>query len=770
MSKSIIIEILDYSNSVLGRLDISDSQDFPLALSYTISDGKDLESRFGDFSKSFDIPSTKNNNKLLGHIYNPLIKDTKNISGIKDCRILVEGIPFFVGQIQIKGSKQTTKPTSYQATIYGGNFAWASLLRDKNLCDLTFASSQNLTYDYTDIANSWASTQASSDVVYPLVSYGDFYPTGIAGAVNMFDSSEFSQDWRGWIWVYNMIKEIFSNIGYNVSSDFMETADFKKLISHFNWFRSAEDEQTLQDSYKAEITRTGSSRVVVANYITLGQTSLNNAVKHNNEVADPSNAYSTSTGVWTCKRAGYYKIKSSINITIGQSPISPFLSWYCQILLKLKKTSGSTTSTLAVTEVEGSQTTHSLVVCPTGYKFYQGAQVQTNGYVYFEVNDTVETTLDFSTQSAGNATTCYCDYSSNTGTIAFPNHIPEFLAEYEPKSLAIGETFSLNSLLPCDVSQIEFLKGISHLFNLYFSTDVQSKTVYIEPFNEFFTYENSLDWTSKLDYSKPIQDNYSVGLKEQIIFRYKEDSNDKWLESINEFDNDNVNDNPKYSYYESLGQDYNKGKKEFVNPVFAPTQQEFDNDTARGSYGWTNGVLIPVMWEDVVPSVTVGTNAAVSPFYRPDKGDNYEPRILYYHGNVVNPNTLNYFTNWSKQTATSITSAHSDYPRATFVDWEDTSFPSLSYDDESVTLPNTSTAVNVKGLYSTYWKNMIEQLKSSPKVRTVHLNLKIKDIINLDMRRLIFLDGSWWRINKIIDFSPAKNTTTKVELIQWLQV
>ena len=100
MSKSIIIEILDYDNSVLGRLDISDSQDFPLSLSYTISDGKDLESRFGDFSKSFDLPSTKNNNKLLGHIYDPLIKDDKSISGIKDCRILVDGIPFFVGQIK----------------------------------------------------------------------------------------------------------------------------------------------------------------------------------------------------------------------------------------------------------------------------------------------------------------------------------------------------------------------------------------------------------------------------------------------------------------------------------------------------------------------------------------------------------------------------------------------------------------------------------------------------------------------------------------------
>ena len=50
------------------------------------------------------------------------------------------------------------------------------------------------------------------------------------------------------------------------------------------------------------------------------------------------------------------------------------------------------------------------------------------------------------------------------------------------------------------------------------------------------------------------------------------------------------------------------------------------------------------------------------------------------------------------------------------------------------------------------------------------INLKIKDVINIDMRRLVFLDGSMWRINRIVDFSPAKNVTTKVELIQWFEV
>ena len=64
----------------------------------------------------------------------------------------------------------------------------------------------------------------------------------------------------------------------------------------------------------------------------------------------------------------------------------------------------------------------------------------------------------------------------------------------------------------------------------------------------------------------------------------------------------------------------------------------------------------------------------------------------------------------------------------------------------------------------------MEQLKSNPRIRTAQINLHIKDILNLDMRKLVYLDGSWWRINKIVDFSPAKNETTKVELIQWVEV
>lgn len=54
-------------NSIVGELDITDHSDFPLAITLQTSDIKDITSTSGDYSKTFKIPATKNNNKLLRH-------------------------------------------------------------------------------------------------------------------------------------------------------------------------------------------------------------------------------------------------------------------------------------------------------------------------------------------------------------------------------------------------------------------------------------------------------------------------------------------------------------------------------------------------------------------------------------------------------------------------------------------------------------------------------------------------------------------------------
>ena len=115
------------------------------------------------------------------------------------------------------------------------------------------------------------------------------------------------------------------------------------------------------------------------------------------------------------------------------------------------------------------------------------------------------------------------------------------------------------------------------------------------------------------------------------------------------------------------------------------------------------------------------------------------------------------------------------YPQATSINREDSTSMLLSYgnvystdyDDFNKTYADP---VIVKGLFQTYYKNMVNMLKENPRVRTLNLNLKIKDIVSLDFRKLVHIDGDYWRINKIKDFNPLTNTTTKVELIQWIEL
>jgi hypothetical protein len=54
-------QVLNPTESVVGELDVTDHSEFPLALTFQISEIQKLTSTTGDYSKSFKIPATKNN-------------------------------------------------------------------------------------------------------------------------------------------------------------------------------------------------------------------------------------------------------------------------------------------------------------------------------------------------------------------------------------------------------------------------------------------------------------------------------------------------------------------------------------------------------------------------------------------------------------------------------------------------------------------------------------------------------------------------------------
>ena len=65
----VTIEIRDRRNSVEGVLDVGSDLSFPLSITKSIASLNTMSKRGGVFTKTFKIPATKANNKLLVNLY-----------------------------------------------------------------------------------------------------------------------------------------------------------------------------------------------------------------------------------------------------------------------------------------------------------------------------------------------------------------------------------------------------------------------------------------------------------------------------------------------------------------------------------------------------------------------------------------------------------------------------------------------------------------------------------------------------------------------------
>ena len=867
MSK-IEVQILDYTNGVLGTLDITDSQNFPLVLSYLVSDSRDIESKFGDFSKSFDVPATKNNNKLFNNIYNAQIDDDKSITDLKDCRILVDTQEFFKGKIQVKGNKQSSRPLSYNCTIFGGNYGWLSKIKDLYLCDL-YADTDTFTYTPINIAATWDSNQSVSPIVFPVIDYGALqdpsYGLNLLGtSFPQLNFTAVPKDWRPSFYIYNLLHKIANNVGYTIESNFFEDADFKKLISHFppnlgnkalaqqsshtrqNWNQTSG--QLSKAIWDSNVTSRDIQILAASNSKTLNSSGVNTGfqrLKFNSVISDENSVYNSSTGEFTAQESGYYDFENTAHLVIGNFDDDQGTLQRAAALIKVKlritkyDASSATTTTIFQTSEENAKvggynfknyigigrtlTSYSydgsvsvdipLINCVKISAKKENVFLATGDKIYIDASVKCQSAIGAPTSNIRWGVVSLQDKNQKSYAGSFKNLRIQSLANnlkfYDPdntdnivniweddeipfsrlKKSSIDnpdyqwdETYTFNELLPCNVRQVDFIKGVAHMFNLQFRTDPVLNKIYIEPYNDFYKDKSlAYDWTNKLDLSKEIEDKYQVGLTQEISFEYKNDSSDGLMSYINKEFRDANSEYHFYNYYENLGDNFRKGITKFVNPLFSSTWNDWNG--ALNGFSSLTGIFTPAINSEESLYGPFQSEIKGLDYERPPKMFKYNPRVLYYDGWTTSPNNANLATKYflSLDPAVTVPVSYnfapvqiSTYARATFVDWEDISFSNkfanLSYDDEDVQPPNDSSAVVTKlGLYNTYYKKMIDQLKANPRIRVMHFNLKKSDMINLDLSRLIYVDGTYWRINKIIDYSPIKNVTTKVECVQWIE-
>lgn len=130
----------------------------------------------------------------------------------------------------------------------------------------------------------------------------------------------------------------------------------------------------------------------------------------------------------------------------------------------------------------------------------------------------------------------------------------------------VGSTVTLSELLAHEQTQITLFEALAHMHNLRIYTDELSRTIYIEPQFMFLNGNKEIDWTDKIDRSKPIvTEEMGAGRNRTEAYLYTDEDG-----SVMRWNEDNKK---KFARWEtSIKNAYAKTKeKKFINPFFAPS-------------------------------------------------------------------------------------------------------------------------------------------------------------------------------------------------------
>mgnify|MGYP003636463126 CR=1 FL=1 len=817
---------IDWENSIVGELDVTDHSDFPLAMTFQISDFKDLTSTSGDYSKTFKIPATKNNNNIFKHLYIPNISVDNKVTEKKSCRILFNNLYSLVGLIQVDGvGGYGETPSYYNCVFFGSNLNWADKIQDTYMNTIDWGDDgENLAYNKDSIVATWqhedCNNASNSPIVYPITSYGDYNELGTARTIQLLDTAYGAgvgglglayygfynsgssyptpppvSDWRPSVFVKTTLDKIFNAVGYTINSAFMNTDMFKKLVWLLPNFKyNNPEDREIEYGYGNSFTGEGLiSSLLIDPPSDNSYADFTSIIDLNNAGSDfvlntntDNTGWDAATGIFTVQEYGEYTTilnnfglyATRVNYSGGSLDVD-----YAKIQLQVQtvgQSSWNTISEIQTGSFYDSGAGSPIETEPAASQVFSG---EINNETYLNKGDKLRLKLVVRARTAAyddNEIRLYLFGSSTpTSTTTSDNANGRYNIDINPISVAYGQTYNLTDVINPDYKQIDFIKGISHAFNLKMTTDESTKTINIEPFDSFYKpYGDAVDWTYKLDRSSETNDKWlESDLKRTLVFKYKSDNADakvkaRGIEYFREIEDE-------FPYREELPDTFKKGASTFENPFFAGTYNAKDQDGVGGSSSFVDTAFSACLWTE---------NAHAGSAARPPKGYDFLPRLLYWNKySPVNPSPFSQkqasIQTWAAAigvikagSPTTNSGLLSDiYPQATMVDVEKTASPVLSYGNVDVRDYDDATGVyasNVvgEGLYHTYYKNMIEGLKRSPRLRTASIDLTVTDIVNLDFTRLVYIDGVYWRINKVVDYKPNNNESTKVELIEWFQI
>ena len=825
-----------FNDDIIGELDITSSEDFPLSLTFKNFDVRDFNSRGGSFSKSFRIPATNNNNRILNNVWKSgYVKSSKNVARNIQSTILVDNVPIIDGKLRISKIYRSVDVEGYECTFVGDNMDWASDLKNREMKDLKFSNSQYNTYPPDPIVTHIFEDPHGIDIglqagnyiplsfanqptthfdyqfnndkfIYPLLSMGE----GISSKSQVTEA-----EFVPCLYLKNIWDKIFQSSGYTVNSTFCDSEFFKSLVVPLNFERNGEQ---LNEKF-GRIKRSSDDQFLPAFFHNLGSsTQFTRAIGNPtiDTTSDPTEFIyfafngnsntdgfgggdtSSSTGnvqggssgldatMLVKNASGDHELNWDVTVN-GTNPqnfdagFDPDFEW--SLKFWVVRVSDDDSLTNLTSNIVDESSSHQV-------QFFEGAAFSQNVDINFSG------TQDISSDPVG---TKYMlmfsfrvvDYSSEGGSVRLTYTNGSTFEINGSTTFAIGELVDQPQYLLPKGSQSDFLMGVAQMFNLQFSTDAAAKVVNIEPYDHFYdSTADAYDWSDKIDYSKGIEEEFIYDIKSKLLFKYKDASNDAFLERY-----DKKNDVLWGSYKEiDETQSFFDGEYKVENKFFSPTfnwqERDYVDHTAATSS--SNPTDFEKAKAPIIPIYHKEFSKLNTPDERAEKSFDIGARILLLAPSPAMSSTDNGFqTRYSyaplpDQDVSATSLSNGSFARANFIHidnlrtsgvrgvlnngYEDVDL-NLAYSDVKFnSVENNGIEITMKGLYYYYYNKMVRQLKERPRLKIMYVNLSLSEISSLNLKKLVFIDGAYYRINKVVDYQPHKNESTKIELAEYFEL
>ena len=694
--------------------DLYEDEDLPLTLS--VDDFKNVAEKVQSYSKAFNLPSTKRNNRIFDQVFEiTRVNDGIIFNPYKrtQCVLKQDGFILFQGFLRLLDVTDKEGEISYNVNLYSEVVALADTLKDRTFSDLGFSELAH-DYNYTNIVLSEtgnliltnplpvgsfagaAGATITNVIRYPFVNWNNQYAFTTGGMPKLLT---LESSYRPFINIKYLIQNIFAATDFTFSSTFFDTSDFGRLYMDFNW--GGDDLSSLfSDSGTGYLT---SNQIATQSYTTV--------LTNNNTF--PSNA-GYSSGVFSPVNDGTtYNINYSHIISNSVAISAFFIRW---VMVK-----DGVTSTI---------NQESQILTDPGIAVYSGSINE-----ILNIGDTLH--LEFLTTIPSATTIIASGTSSSNETIVVVSGIAT-------------SNNTLSQTLRGELGQWDFLKGLMTMFNLVTLVDEDNpNNIIIEPYSDIFiptaTGGTTLadrgvehDWTDKIDISQ-IKLEPLTELNKTTIFKFVEDDDDYAFNQYKNLVGGHLYGSNKYN----AGDEFNilDGEDEIVAEPFAAT------------------VVKPLMsqFSDfIVPSIYANGGDGVW------EGFENSPRIMYSNGQkTLNSDTFSV----PAQNGSPANASADTFLQFSHLSTIPTTSATLDFHFGICQLMPGVGASSVNNLFNRYWLPYYSELYNpNTRTMTMKVDLSPSDINTFRFNDTIFIKNRVFRVNKI-DYKPNDLATVEFILI-----